>query len=355
MTNAEQDFRKIRFKSPEAVDKPWLSWFRDEFSRRMFQSDVEVDADAPFWLDATTRLLPELALYVGEASSMRTMARREAIEGETVGVTIVLSGGAQLRSRDAELVLEPGAAAFGRPVNMMATREETRLISLRLSPKLLAPLVLDLDHLSLVSLAGAAEPVRLLTRYLGMLDGEDRIASPEAARLAALHIHDLTALALGASGDVAALAGGRGGARGAAGSDQAGHPHPSRRPGPVGCRCGRAAGAQRTLYPQAVRSERHDLFRIRRWPATGDGASHADRPAPIRSAGWCHCARGRVWRPLVFQPHVPPNVRRHTVRGASDGGAARLTRGGRAVCCGGDASSAGRIRGTARAPFLPIP
>ena len=211
MTSAEHDFRKIRFKAPETVDRPWLEWFRDEFSLRMFQSDVDVDVSAPFWLDATTRLLPELALYVGGASPMRTLARREAIEGETIGLMIVLTGEAVLRSRGTELVLDPGAAAFGRPVNMMGTRSDTRLISLRLSPRLLAPLVPELDSISLVPLSPATEPMRLLASYLRMLDAEDSIATPEAARLATLHVHDLTALALGVSRDAAVLAGGRGG------------------------------------------------------------------------------------------------------------------------------------------------
>jgi AraC-like DNA-binding protein len=211
MTIAEQDFRKVRFRSPETVDKPWLDWFRDEFSLRMFQSDVDVDVNAPFWLDATTRLLPELALYIGGASPMRTLARREAIEGETIGLMMVLAGEAVLRSRDTELVLDPGAAAFGRPVNLMGTRSDTRLISLRLSPKLLAPLVPDLADISLVSLSPATEPMRLLASYLKMLDAEDTITSREAAHLAALHVHDLTALALGATRDAAVLASRRSG------------------------------------------------------------------------------------------------------------------------------------------------
>lgn len=210
MTSAEQDFRRVRFKSPETVDKPWLEWFRDEFSLRMFQSDVDVDVNTPFWLDATTRLLPDLALYVGGASPMRTLARQEAIEGETIGLMVVLAGEAILQSRGKDLVLDPGAAAFGRPVNLMGTRSDTRLISLRLSPRLLAPLVPNLADITLVSLPTDVAPMRLLTSYLKMLDAENTIETPEAAHLAALHVHDLAALALGASRDAMAVAGGRG-------------------------------------------------------------------------------------------------------------------------------------------------
>lgn len=211
MTSAEQDFRKVRFKSPGTVDKPWLEWFRDEFSTRMFQSDVEVDSDAPFWLDATTRLLPELSVYVGGASPMRTMARPEAIEGETIGLMMVLAGEVRMQSRGAVLVLDPGAAAFGRPVNMLGTLSDTRLISVRLSPRLLAPLVPNLADIALVSLPPGTGAMRLLTSYLGMLDAEDRIETPEAAHLVAMHVHDLAALALGASRDAMAVAEERGG------------------------------------------------------------------------------------------------------------------------------------------------
>jgi AraC-like DNA-binding protein len=210
MTSAEHDFRKIHFKSPETVDRRWLDWFRDEFSQRMFQSDVETDPDAPFWLDATTRLLPDLALYIGGASPMRTLARPEAIEGETVGLTIVLAGEVLLQSHDTELVLNPGAAAFGRPVDLLGTRSDTRLLSVRLSPRLLAPLVPNLADLSLVSLPADAQPMRLLICYLNMLNGEETIETPEAGHLAALHVHDLAALALGSSRDATAVASGRG-------------------------------------------------------------------------------------------------------------------------------------------------
>jgi len=211
MTSAEQDFRKVRFKSPGTVDKPWLEWFRDEFSRRMFQSDVEVDRDAPFWLDATTRLLPDLSVYVGGASPMRTMARPEAIEGDTIGLMMVLAGEVRLQSRGAVFVLDPGAAAFGRPVNVLGTLSDTRLISVRLSPRLLTPLVPNLADIALVSLPAGTGAMRLLTSYLGMLDAEDRIETPEAAHLVAMHVHDLAALALGASRDAMALAEERGG------------------------------------------------------------------------------------------------------------------------------------------------
>jgi AraC-like DNA-binding protein len=123
----------------------------------------------------------------------------------------VLAGSAILRSCGTNLVLDPVSAAFGRPVDLMGTRSDTKLISVRLSPRLLAPLVPHLADISLVSLPANAEPMKLLTSYLKMLDAQETIETPEARHLTSLHIHDLAALALGASRDEFELAAARGG------------------------------------------------------------------------------------------------------------------------------------------------
>ncbi len=100
---------------------------------------------------------------------------------------VVLAGEAILQSRGKDLVLD---RRLGRPVNRDALRHEA-------------------------TRGGGhpptdVAPMRLLTSYLKMLDAENTIETPEAAHLAALHVHDLAALALGASRDAMAVAGGRG-------------------------------------------------------------------------------------------------------------------------------------------------
>ncbi|MEH2608075.1 helix-turn-helix transcriptional regulator [Bradyrhizobium sp. AZCC 1693] len=50
----------------------------------------------------------------------------------------------------------------------------------------------------------------LLVSYLGILEDQSAVQSPEVAQAVSLHIHDLCALAIGASRDAAELAGGRG-------------------------------------------------------------------------------------------------------------------------------------------------
>ncbi|CAN1724209.1 AraC family transcriptional regulator, positive regulator of tynA and feaB [Hyphomicrobium sp. 1Nfss2.1] len=207
MTARELDFSRLNFRSPETPDRKWLEWFREEFSRRVFQADVETNADAPFWLDASIRLLPDLAVYVGGTSPMHWEG--DGVE-ESFGLAISLGGQLLYKSGGTDILVEPGAAIVGRLPDMLDTQADTRLLSLRLSPRLLTPLVPNLADLSLVSLPAHAQPTRLLINYLKMLDAEEAIESPEARHLVAQHVHDLAALAIGTSRDGAELATARG-------------------------------------------------------------------------------------------------------------------------------------------------
>jgi AraC-like DNA-binding protein len=81
--------------------------------------------------------------------------------------------------------------------------------ALRLRRAALAPLVRDLDAALVRPVPRENEALWLLTRYIGVLD-EAPPATPALAQLAATHIYDLAALALGAHGEAAGLARGRG-------------------------------------------------------------------------------------------------------------------------------------------------
>lgn len=210
MTGNEHDFRRIRFRSPEAVDKRWLEWFREEFSRRVFQMDFRPDPDVPLRFEGTSRQLPNLAIYLGAWSSMRTTPTPEAIGEAAIGLSVALKGDLMFRPRDDKLMVAPGAGAFGRPGGL-DMRSDATFLYVRLSSSILAPLVPNLADISLVSLPANTPALRLLTGYLRMLDAEDSIETPEAGHLVAQHIHDLAALALGSSRDAMVAAEERGG------------------------------------------------------------------------------------------------------------------------------------------------
>src|SRR6185437_13260985 len=86
---------------------------------------------------------------------------------------------------------------------------DCRVMALRLPRAALMPLVRDLDAALVRPVRARNEALQLLTRYIGVLD-EAPPAGPALARLAATHVYDLLAVALGARGDGAQLARGRG-------------------------------------------------------------------------------------------------------------------------------------------------
>jgi AraC-like DNA-binding protein len=207
------DFRRLHYKSPEAYDRKWLEWFREEFASRMFRVDMELSRDVPFSLEGTTRILPELSVYTGACSPMRSQAVAGFVTDDTTGMTAALAGDMCMKVADKELELRPGVAAFGAigARAVLDVRSPARVLSVSLSRRLLAPLLPNFSDLTSVSIRPDSQATRLLLRYLRMLDAEDTIDTPEARQLVTMHVHDLVALALGAPRDAGHVAEARGG------------------------------------------------------------------------------------------------------------------------------------------------
>jgi AraC-like DNA-binding protein len=220
MTVDERDFRKLRFRSPKSFDPRWYDWFQEEFSRQVYGVEASPHADVPLRLESTTRLLPEVAVHVGSYSAMTCRATREFAEKGAIGLYVVLDGEARFGFRGRSVDMKPGMAVVGGAGNGGFRREDLGALeipegvtelAIGLSPHLMTSLVPDFFDLGLVSIAKDSEALRLLLAYLRMLGREEAIVSPEVRHLAAVHIHDLVALALRTSGDVARAAGQRGG------------------------------------------------------------------------------------------------------------------------------------------------
>ena len=173
--------------------------------RRLYQAKVETKADA-LWLDSSIRILPDLVLFGGASPMSWTKDAGE----HSFGLTIAVAGQLYFETAGSGVLVEPGAAIVGRPTDRLETDGDTRFLCVRLSPRLIAPLVPDYADIQLKELAADPQPLRLLISYLRMLDLEETIETDEARHLAAVHVHDLAALAIGTTRDAAAFAAGRG-------------------------------------------------------------------------------------------------------------------------------------------------
>ena len=74
----------------------------------------------------------------------------------------------------------------------------------------LAPMISDLDGSMRAAIRVDCEPIRLLTGYTYLVFRDGAAVSAEVCRLAVSHIHDLIALAIGATRDAAEIAKARG-------------------------------------------------------------------------------------------------------------------------------------------------
>jgi AraC-like DNA-binding protein len=85
-----------------------------------------------------------------------------------------------------------------------------RFTSIGLSRKLMLAMVPGVEDALARPLSSDVGALRLLARYLDVLEDEHASKAPELRRAAAIHIHDLCALAIGATRDAADIVKGRG-------------------------------------------------------------------------------------------------------------------------------------------------
>jgi AraC-like DNA-binding protein len=168
-------------------------------------------------LDITKRALPEAIIMSGTLCGVRHAIRSKgsvsSSEDELL-VAVNLSGRTVVQSRDRELVLLDGDA-------MLMTRDTTSLnfihptpanmLGFRVPRDAIAPLADCIDDALIRMVPAGSEAIKLLVSYArGIAEEQQSLDTPELQRLVATHIHDLIALAAGATQDGQAVARGRG-------------------------------------------------------------------------------------------------------------------------------------------------
>jgi AraC-like DNA-binding protein len=201
---ATLDFSRRRLRIDGSSSAQEMEWFHDVFRRDVLKVDLEPHPGAPFAFETAIRALPELAVSRTFCSPMVSRRRKQTTGDDALFIALVLDGEARLLRNGLETLLPVGAATYARYEAQDADaafgmRVGTTIMGLRLSRRLIEPLVPDYENLQRQIVPSGGEAVRLLVIYLNALGEQDAITTPAARRLVVNHVYDLAALAVGTS------------------------------------------------------------------------------------------------------------------------------------------------------------
>ena len=199
-------------RTPPIRDARGLRAFQDSFTEFLHGICVEPLHGQPLALDGSVTTFDTTAISIGLTSPTRCTHPSDSAAVDD-GVTLMgwVRGCTTFRASGSAWTLGDGDAMLVQAGQAQSVEAHTaaHLCSVTLSRDLLAAMRLDVDAALLNVLRGNSA-VSMLLAYAHLLRDHSALATPDLRRAATVHMHDLAAMALGAGGDAAQLARGRG-------------------------------------------------------------------------------------------------------------------------------------------------
>jgi AraC-like DNA-binding protein len=189
-----------------------LTAWREIFGRTVCNLDIDPVTANQFGSEATGWRLPGLGLLTGATSGVRLTHSRELIADDDLSFMTgpMPTWTASQLGRDPVLGPGDGVLMNNAEVGAITLPQDTRFLTFRVPVAAIAPLVPDVGAVVARRVPADCEALRLLTRYLQILQDTSALATPQLQDLAATHVYDLLALALGATYEAGEIANGRG-------------------------------------------------------------------------------------------------------------------------------------------------
>lgn len=190
--------------------------WREEFGRPVARLDFEAAGDAPYRCDLTLAALPRLGLGTLTASGIRVLRTpRMIVEdgSDDFVLCLQLAGTISVSGRNRVVSLGRGDAMllpYQEPGTVHFPARGARYLGLQIPRVTIEHRVPALDDAVMRRIPSDREALRMLVRYLAVLDGSPLPDSAALQQALAVHIHDLASLTLGGSRDAAEVAAGRG-------------------------------------------------------------------------------------------------------------------------------------------------
>ena len=206
--------RTVRFSTADLPEKDRVAMWRDHYCRLAMKLDIEAIDEAPLECSILTRALPGVQLMSTSMSPARITRTREFLADGNGDLIFIInqSGTAIARSRGREITLREGDAVLMNTseVKVFDRPSHGGSLSFRIPRVVLSKIVADVDDVVMQAIPNKTEVLKLLAGYAAPLFNDVALTTAEFRRTAVNHLHDLVALALGATHEGSVLGNGRG-------------------------------------------------------------------------------------------------------------------------------------------------
>ncbi|MCT7373922.1 helix-turn-helix transcriptional regulator [Chelativorans salis] len=191
--------------SPKGLER-----WRDLMGRAVLGLDLKLISEQSFHSRVETWFLPDVRITFASKSGLCMMRSRALLEdgADDISLHICTDGEWAIEHRNKEAPLHPGEAALvsDAEVASVTCASSARCVCIQIARSRLAPLVPDLNDALMRPIRRDNEALQLILGYVDMLRAGPSLRSPVLREMAASHIRDLVAAALGVSREGAAIA-----------------------------------------------------------------------------------------------------------------------------------------------------
>jgi len=226
MASTASDFTRFHFSTENVPRDRWLPMWHEVYGRSLTRRILAPLPDNSFLrVGMTVQMLGRVRDHSSAGGGVCLLRMSVSEGGTALRTSELLSDGNDdvilyiqefgrriVSQLGREVTVEPGGGVLtsNADASTIIFPQATRLIGVGLPRKLMMTLAPGLEDAFMRPIPQNMGVLRLLSGYIGILSGEEASETAELPRVVATHIHDLCALAIGATRDAAEIAMGRG-------------------------------------------------------------------------------------------------------------------------------------------------
>ncbi len=201
----------LRFSTAHFPERDRLVMFREMFGRGVANMDI-TPLGEECRAEIELRMFPGASVMWGSNSAHRFEKGRDLGKSDDDCLFVWATSPGKFRHLGKEMTVDAGPAVLMSCADKAVVENALPIqhVTLKAPRAAIKPLIPNVEDAFMRPVPAEAGALRLLRRYLETLRAEHDKADADLQRVMVLHIYDLVALSLGATGDAAELASARG-------------------------------------------------------------------------------------------------------------------------------------------------